>query len=135
VRQCAWQCPTVSGADSVSPAGEGLRRGLVKRVSAFHGRKPSGKDDDSMNVASVGNCPTCLLYCTGLCTGLLSYVSIGSKVRNRQLVVLNCPTRTDLYTLLYVGSGLLSKRDKVRTGLCGNVRNCRVPLPQYNSIA
>ena len=87
-------------------------------------------------------CPTCL----------------GSEVRNRQLVVLNCPTRTGLsyvsrkqgaeltvggtklsyaygsvtsvYALLNVGSGLLSKRDKVRTGLCGNVRNCGVPLPQ-----
>jgi hypothetical protein len=83
-------------------------------------------------------------------------------VRNRQLVVLNCPTRTGLsyvsrkqgaestvggtqlfyvygsvtaYALLNVGSGLLSKRDKVRTGLCGNVRNCRVPLPQRTTNA
>jgi hypothetical protein len=86
-------------------------------------------------------CPTCL----------------GNKVLNRQLVVLNYPTRTGLpyvsrkqgaestvggtqlsyaygsvtsvYALLNVGSGPPSKRDKVRTGLCGNVRNGGVLLP------
>ena len=35
--------------------------------------------------------------------------------------------------LLYEGSGLLCKREKVRTSLCGNVRNGGVPLPQFQN--
>jgi hypothetical protein len=79
-----------------------------------------------MNVASVGNCHT---WSTGLCTGLLSYVSrkevcgIDSWEYSTVLRVRVCPTclgtkgstvrvrvrsTVPMYGLLYVGFGLLS---------------------------
>jgi hypothetical protein len=42
-----------AGASVTCPLVEILGRALVKRVSAFYGRKPSGKT----TLASVGNCP------------------------------------------------------------------------------
>jgi hypothetical protein len=106
------------------------KRGLVKRVFAFYGRKPTVGSNASMNLASVGNCPaggTQLSYCrTTLCRVRVRVrvrvscpTCLGSKVRRRQLVVLNAyGSVTSVYALLNVGS----KRDKVRPGLYGNVR-------------
>jgi hypothetical protein len=58
---------------SVSLAGEDPRRGLVKRASAFHGRKPSGRM--TLRWTLTVSETVLRVYCTGLCTGLLSYVS------------------------------------------------------------
>jgi hypothetical protein len=73
----------------------------------------------------TGHVSTVPVYCVPVyyptCLG-----SKGLKRRSYARVRSTVP----VYALLNVGSGLLSKRDKVRTGLCGNVRNCGVPLPQ-----